>query len=592
MIMLLRRLPPLLFAISIAATSARAAGPDDVRRLAQIDHRPGAQASSAQPPRTGPTPARPVTAALAASEAAASTVWPGAESAVRHNAAPAGAGLPVLDPPPFGANLFARPFQAERPDALNPDYVLVPGDQIAVHVWGAAQSEEVCVVDPQGNIFIANIGPVKVAGARAGDLQRRVRQAVGSVYTQNVDVYVNLLTTTPVEVFVTGAVRFPGQFAGSPTDSTLTFLHRAGGVDAERGSYRKIRLMRGGSEQARFDLYRFLREGVVPSFRFQDGDVILVEERGASVTVEGPALNPFRFELSAAQAAGSEIAFLTRPLPRASHVAISGNRLDGPFSVYVDYETFRGFSLHDGDRLRFEADEQTPSMTVSVEGSYLGPTAYTVGRDTTLRDFLDHVSVDGQVSAFDAVYLRRHSIARQQQELLDRTLRQLEQSVLTAPTRSDGEAEIRVREAELVRQFVERAREVRPEGRVVVSSNGAPANIRLEPGDVVVIPARTDVVLVGGEVLMPQAIVQHQGLTVAGFVERCGGYTERADRGRAMVIHQNGMVEIVDSDAEVRPGDQVVVLPAVEFKSLQIAKDIMQVLYQIAVSAAVVLAIL
>jgi protein involved in polysaccharide export with SLBB domain len=273
-------------------------------------------------------------------------------------------------------------------------------------------------------------------------------------------------------------------------------------------------------------------------------------------------------------------------------VAISGNRLDGPFSVYVDYQTFLGFMLQDGDRLRFEADEQTPSMTVSVEGSYLGPTAYTVGRDATLRDFLDHVSVDGQVSAFDAVYLRRQSIARQQQELLDRTLRQLEQSVLTAPTRSDGEAEIRVREAELVRQFVDRAREVRPEGRVVVSTNGQPANIRLEPGDIVVIPARTDVVLIGGEVMMPQALVLQQGLTVAGFIERCGGYTDRADHGRVMIIHQNGLVEIVGTDAAVRAGDQIVVLPAVEFKSLQIAKDIMQVLYQIAISTAVVLTLL
>ncbi len=589
MIMLLRRLPPLLLAVSLATTSAFAANGDDSKRLVQLQNRANAPLAAGTTPRTAPTGPRLASAAPDAIEADTS-VWPGAESAVKH--APVRPGATVqFDPPPFGANLFARPFQAERPDAMNPDYVLVPGDQIAVHVWGAAQTEEVCVVDPQGNIFVTNIGPVRVAGTRAGDLQRRVRQAVAAVYTQNVEVYVNLLTTTPIEVFVTGAVRFPGQYAGSPTDSALTYLHRAGGVDPERGSFRKIRLVRAGRVQTQFDLYRFLREGVVPVFRFQDGDVVMVEERGASVTVEGPALNPYRFELSQTQTLGSELAFLTRPLPRASHVAISGNRIDGPFSVYVDYETFRGFSLHDGDRLRFEADEQTPSMTVTVEGSYVSPSAYTVSRDTTLAAFLDHVAVDGGIAAYDSVYLRRHSIARQQQELLDRTLRQLEQSVLTAPTRSDGEAEIRVREAELVRQFVERAREIKPEGRVVVSANGQPANIRLEAGDVVVIPQRTDVVLIGGEVLMPQAIVHHKGFTVADYVARSGGYTDRADQGRAMIIHQNGLVEL-DAATEIRPGDQVVIMPAVEFKSLQIAKDIIQILYQLAISTAVVLTLL
>ncbi len=592
MIMLLRRLPPLLLIMSLAAASARAAAPEDTKRLVQLENRRVAQESVIH---HAPTSFGAYKAASAGGNPADSgseeedTVWPGAESALKHTTGRAGE--PLLDPPPYGANLFARPLQAERPGAMNPDYLLAPGDQVGVHVWGAAQAEEVCAVDPQGNIFINTIGPVRVAGTRAGDLQRRVQQAVASVYTQNVDVYVNLLKSMPVEVFVTGSVRFPGQYAGNPNDSALTYLLRAGGIDLDRGSFRNIRLVRNGREQARFDLYRFLREGSVPTFRFQDGDVVMVEERGATVTVEGPTLNPFRFELSEAQTQGSEIASLTRPLPRASHVAISGNRIDGPFSVYVDYETFRTFALRDGDRLRFEADEQTPTMTVSVEGSYLGPSAYTVGRDTTLRDFLDHVSVDGQVSAYNAVYLRRASIARQQQELLDRTLRQLEQSVLTAPTRSDGEAEIRVREAELVRQFVQRAREVKPEGRVVVSSNGQPANIRLEPGDVVVIPAHTDVILIGGEVLMPQAIVHHKGFTVSDYVARSGGYTDRADHGRAMIIHQNGLVEIT-GDADVLPGDQVVILPAVEFKSLQIAKDIIQVLYQMAVSSAVVLTLL
>jgi protein involved in polysaccharide export with SLBB domain len=579
-------------AVSIAAGSAFATETNPATRILTQDSRKlAASAPSPSPSLPRPAASQPQTQAPTPLQFAPQSTFPSAESALPHrplNPAPSPA-LPTVDVPPFGANLFARPFQAERPDALNPDYVIVPGDQIAVRVWGAAQTEEVSAVDTQGNIFISNIGPVKVAGTRAGDLQRRVRQAVASVYTNNVEVYVTLLTTTPIEVFVTGAVKFPGQYSGTPSDSTLTFLHRAGGIDPDRGSFRKVRLKRHGREVMQADLYRFLREGQVPLFQFRDGDVIMVEERGPSVTVQGPTLNPFRFELSSADAPGEEIAFLARPLPRASHVAVAGNRAGGPFNVYVTYEAFRQVSLQDGDIVRFEADEQTPMMTVSVEGSHLSPSTYSVSREATLAEFLDHVPVNPQLAATESIYVRRQSVARQQQELLDRSLRQLEQSVLTAPTRSDGEAEIRVREADLIRQFVERAREVRPEGRIVVTSDqGRAASLRLEPGDVVVVPGKTDVVLVGGEVLMPQAILYRAGARIDDYVKFCGGYSARADEDRVLVIRQNGAIE-TGRDIPVRPGDQVVVMPEIEFKSLQVAKDIVQIMYQIAIASAVLL---
>ncbi|MDS4010882.1 MAG: polysaccharide biosynthesis/export family protein [Defluviicoccus sp.] len=578
----------LLFSASLLP-AADAGAADPVKRLAGSQSLSPMAAMGAQ---TAPRQDRkPQGTAAAVDQGEPAATWPGAESALKHQGATPDGVSQSTEPPPFGANLFARPFKMERPDALNPDYIIVPGDQIAVHVWGAAQTEDVAVVDAQGNIFITSIGPVKVAGTRSGDLGRKVREAVASVYSSNVEVYVNLLTSTPVEVFVTGAVRFPGQYAGAPTDSLLTYLHRAGGVDLERGSFRKVRVLRQNRDLKRVDLYDFLREGSVPSVRFADGDVILVGERGPSVTVEGPTLNPFRFELSRRSVPGDELATLARPLVSASHVGISGNRASGPFAVYVNYEQFRQFTLEDGDRLRFEADQQTPSMLVSLEGSYEGPSSYTVARNSTLTDFLDNVPVDQELAATQSIYLRRASIARQQKELLDRSLRQLEQSVLTAPTRSDGEAEIRVREAELVSQFVERARQVQPEGRVVVSEKGRPSNVRLEPGDVIVIPTRTDIVLIGGEVMMPQAIVYDEKFRASDYVQRAGGYTERADSGKVMIIRQNGAVEM-GSDVVVQPGDQVVVMPAVEFKSLQVAKDIMQILYQIAISTAVVLTLL
>ncbi|HYN39900.1 MAG TPA: polysaccharide biosynthesis/export family protein, partial [Rhodospirillales bacterium] len=389
-----------------------------------------AQANTAQWDRT-PSPARPATLSPSRVDGVTSVGVPpsGAQPAPDHDlAAPNGNG-----PPPFGASLFARPLRNDRPSAINSEYVIVPGDRIAVHVWGATVTEQVAVVDAQGNIFVPAVGPVAVGGITSAELDRRVRAKVASVYTDNVDVYVNVLTSTPVEVFVSGAVVHPGQYAGQPTDSALAYLHRAGGIDNDRGSYRRIKVLRQGRVVAEADLYDFLRNGVVPGTRFKDGDVILVEERGAAVTVDGPTLNPFRFELSGASAPGSELAGLAKPLPDTSHVAVSGTRGDGPFSVYVPLDKFGSFVLQDGDRVRFEADQYNPVMAVSVEGSHIGPSFYTVKRTATLDQFLNHVWVDPDLAATESIYVKRQSVAREQKEMLDRSLRQLEQAVLTAP---------------------------------------------------------------------------------------------------------------------------------------------------------------
>ena len=79
--------------------------------------------------------------------------------------------------------------------------------------------------------------------------------------------------------------------------------------------------------------------------------------------------------------------------------------------------------------------------------------------------------------------------------------------MFTAPANSDGEASIRTKEAELVMRFVEKARKIQPLGKVVVSDKGVIANILLEQGDQIVIPNKTDLIQVGGEVMMPQAVV-------------------------------------------------------------------------------------
>nr|QMV81657.1 Capsular polysaccharide export system periplasmic protein KpsD [Leclercia adecarboxylata] len=491
-------------------------------------------------------------------------------------------------PPPYGANLFAGGYETERSDGLNDNYLIAPGDKLNIWIWGAVNFSNVVTVDNQGNIFIPDVGPINVKNVAASKVNNLVTSHISEVFTNNVNVYVNLLTATPVSVYVTGPVIRPGQYAGQSSDSVLYFLKRAGGIDSDRGSYRHIKVLRQNRVIQQIDLYEFMQQGKMPKLSLKDQDVILVEPQGPMINVAGKVRNPFRFELKNSTALGSELIDYALPLAKVSHVGVIGDRASGPFSVYMPYTDFDRIQLSDGDKVLFNDDMHAQVYDVQVMGSYRGPSYFTVRKETRLHDLLNHIPIDPNMADYGSIYIMRKSVAARQKEMLEDSLNRLERSVFTAPASSDGEASIRTKEAELVMRFVEKARKIQPLGKVVVSDKGVIANILLEQGDQIVIPNKTDLIQVGGEVMMPQAVVYNKNASLEDYVAWAGGYTDRANDKRIAVVHANGLMEFKDG-GDVMPGDQILVMPKVDSKMMQSIKDITQVIYQVAVAANVVL---
>ncbi|WP_270735057.1 polysaccharide biosynthesis/export family protein [Leclercia adecarboxylata] len=491
-------------------------------------------------------------------------------------------------PPPYGANLFAGGYETERSDGLNDNYLIAPGDKLNIWIWGAVNFSNVVTVDNQGNIFIPDVGPINVQNVAASKVNNLVTSHISEVFTNNVNVYVNLLTATPVSVYVTGPVIRPGQYAGQSSDSVLYFLKRAGGIDSDRGSYRHIKVLRQNRVIQQIDLYEFMQQGKMPKLALKDQDVILVEPQGPMINVAGKVRNPFRFELKNSSALGSELIDYALPLAKVSHVGVIGDRASGPFSVYMPYKDFDRIQLSDGDKVLFNDDMHAQVYDVQVMGSYRGPSYFTVRKETRLHDLLNHIPIDPNMADYGSIYIMRKSVAARQKEMLEDSLNRLERSVFTAPANSDGEASIRTKEAELVMRFVEKARKIQPLGKVVVSDKGVIANILLEQGDQIVIPNKTDLIQVGGEVMMPQAVVYNKSATLEDYVAWAGGFTDRANDKRIAVVHANGLMEFKDG-GDVMAGDQILVMPKVDSKMMQSIKDITQVIYQVAVAANVVL---
>jgi hypothetical protein len=188
-----------------------------------------------------------------------------------------------------------------------------------------------------------------------------------------------------------------------------------------------------------------------------------------------------------------------------------------------------------------------------------------------------------------SVYLLRQSVAQQQRRAIDDALDRLERQLFMAVSATTGVAAIRASEAQLVSSYIQRARGATPEGRLVVlDSQGRCLPVRLEDGDVIVIPDKVQTVLVAGEVTAPRAIIWRENMRIADYVREAGGYTPRG-RSSSMMIRRASGELVLDPREPPRPGDELVALPYLDPKAFQIGSDLLGLIYQIAVATRIFL---
>ncbi len=110
-----------------------------------------------------------------------------------------------------------------------------------------------------------------------------------------------------------------------------------------------------------------------------------------------------------------------------------------------------------------EADRESETIVIKVDGNDMGPSAFAVPRATRLGAVAQLVEIDPSLADIDSIYLRRQSVALRQQQAIEQALYELQRSVLTDNSISTTDSAIRVQEAALVERFVSQVRAVRPE---------------------------------------------------------------------------------------------------------------------------------
>ncbi len=495
----------------------------------------------------------------------------------------------------FGANLFTGSFAHEGAAQFNPDYAIATGDKIQVRFWGAFDYDAPVTVDPKGNIFLPHVGPVRVLGVRNQELQKLVDAAVRQVFRANVYSYASLAAAQPVRVFVSGFVNRPGLYSGTSMDSLLHYLDQAGGIDVDRGSFLDVEVKRGSLVRDTVNLYEFVLEGNMPQIQLADGDVIFVAPRQNTVKVKGLAGNAKRFEFNNETRTVADLIRVAKPFPEATHVRVIRNTGTIKNVEYYPLINARSVNLENGDELEFTADKKQGTITVRVEGEHTSAQEYVVPYGSRIGVLLKQIRFSER-SDIKSLQLFRKTVRDRQKLMLQTALKRLEASVLTVRSGTTEESALRKTEADLMLQWVERAKAIEPSGQVMLAQADNLNDLLLENGDIIRVPSLDNLVLVSGEVLFPNTIAIEAEKTLEDYIKTAGGFSQNADTSRIVIAHRDGSFEdteensgLFHADTVIRPGDEILVLPKVDQKYRQLFKEVSTMIYQMALGARVIL---
>ncbi len=493
----------------------------------------------------------------------------------------------------FGEQLFKGNFKNNAQFHQDPNYLLKSGDIISIKIWGAYDFAGDIPIDKQGNIFIPQVGTAQLLGLKNRQLQPELSSAIKSVFNDNVQVYATVQGYQPLSVFVSGSVNKVGLYNGFSTDSVLQFIDKAGGIIRGEGSYRHISILRSKRTIKHIDLYDFLLHGHTSNFHFRNGDVILVKPVRSFIEVAGDVSRPYIFELSGKSSSVRSVMKYVLPKPGVNRFIHT--KRQGAKEITNSYNIGKAnhIQLRRGDKVNFFSNQYVHSISVAIEGEHKGLRYVSVPKGTSVYDVLNKARFS-PLSNIKSTQIFRTSVAKVQKALLMTKLKDLEARALTSDSATPEEATIRSKEADLVMKFIQRAKHIQPKGQIVISKSEDLRKTILEDGDRIFIPRKTNVVIVQGEVNIPNALTFKVGKNLSYYVDACGGYTDRANKSKVLLVKANGRVIQHNSSfsftsPQVEAGDSILILGKTDTKNLLLAKDITQILYQVAVGAAVVL---
>ena len=307
-------------------------------------------------------------------------------------------------PERFGMQVFENGTRNEQMIPFDlpvgPDYVVGPGDSLAINLWGGVSQQFLRTVDKEGRVSLPEAGPVLVAGKSLAEVQESVQKTLRSQF-RDVSADVSLSRLRTIRVYVVGDVEHPGAYDISSLSTPLNALFAAGGP-TQQGSLRIVDHNRGDQTVQAVDVYDLLLHGVKTDIeRLENGDTVLVPPIGPEVTVEGMVRRPAIYELHNEKSLADVLTLAGGLLPTATLRHIEVQRLvahdkrtmlslDIPQDANEDAITKQldSFQVEDGDKIRIFPIAPYDQDTVYLEGHVLRPGKYSYRSGMRVTDLI------------------------------------------------------------------------------------------------------------------------------------------------------------------------------------------------------------
>lgn len=336
----------------------------------------------------------------------------------------------------FGYNLFKNVPEAFKPSEVGPieaGYVVGPGDELRLIVWGAAEFQYDLTVDREGRIYVPKVGQLTVAGKSLGDLRKEIKTWLSKSYagltSDPPTVFMDLTVTRlrPVYVYVLGEVSNPGGYTVSSYATVFNVLYSIGGPKTS-GSLRNIKVIRDGKVIATVDMYESLLKGYeTKTVRLQSNDRIFIPQRGKTVAISGEVKRSAIYELTQDEGFDDLLNFaggltpqaytkrfqITRIVPYEKRVdpSLSREVLDLNLAKALSRET--KIPLYDGDSVHIYSTLEQMQNAVSITGAVKQPGRYQLNPSLrTIRDLImqaDSLTGDAYLNKADLVRVQEDS---------------------------------------------------------------------------------------------------------------------------------------------------------------------------------------
>ena len=397
----------------------------------------------------------------------------------------------------FGRDIFNKEdltFEPVMNIATPQSYVVGPGDEVKVDIYGASQKSTVYTVSPDGDIVIEGYGPINISGLTVKQANARIRSTLGSRYSSS-SIKMTLGQTRTITVNVMGEVQNPGTYSLSAFASVFHALYMAGGVSSI-GTLRNIKVFRNGKEISVVDVYDYILNGKLSgNVRLQDNDVIVVGPYECIVDIAGKVKRPMYYEMKKDESVQTLLKYAGYFAGDAYTKSVRVIRKNGSRYGVFNVQEFdmNSFHLADGDSVTVDSIIPRYENMVEVKGAVFRPGMYQLGGNiTTVRSLIE--SADGLM---EDAFTNRGVIHRMKE---DRTLKVISVDV---------------------------------QGII----DGKTADIPLQNEDVLFIPSKSErqenrTITIHGEVLYPGVYKYADNETLEDFVVQAGGLKESASTVR------------------------------------------------------------